>query len=145
MHTRVTWLKEGVSFAGEDDNGHLLVMDGPTNSGGQNLGFRPMELILVGAGGCMSFDVVHILQNSNQDVTNCICDVNAERAEMDPKVFTKIHFHFSVSGHNLRPQYVERAIQSSASKYCSASIMLGKTAEITHDFEIIEKNKLEIN
>ncbi|HVC49292.1 MAG TPA: OsmC family protein [Burkholderiales bacterium] len=140
MHTKVTWLKEGVSFVGEDDSNHLVVMDGPEDAGGQNLGFRPMELMLISTGGCASFDVVHILRNSKQNITGCICDVNAERAISDPKIFTKIHFHFVISGHNLRPQYVERAILSSATKYCSASIMLGKTAEITHDFEIIEEN-----
>ncbi|MBU6459260.1 MAG: OsmC family protein [Proteobacteria bacterium] len=145
MHTRISWLKDGITFAGEDDKGHLLVMDGPENAGGKDLGFRPMELILIGAGGCMSIDVLQILKNSNQDITSCICDVSAERAETDPKVFTRIHFHFSINGNNLREQYVERAIQSSATKYCSATNMLAKTAEITHDFDISERTKLEIN
>lgn len=113
-------------------------MDGPPDAGGQNLGPRPMETVLMGAGGCTAFDVVHILKKSRQPVTGCVVELDADRAPQDPKVFTRIRFHFVVTGKGLNPQQVERAIKLSAEKYCSASIMLGKTAEITHDFEIVE-------
>lgn len=137
MKTRVKWV-EGVAFMAEADSGHALMMDGSPDIGGRNLGPRPMELLLMGAGGCTSVDVIMILQKSRQAVTDCEVAIEAERADDHPKVFTKIHMHFTVRGKGLKPEIVERAIKLSAEKYCSASIMLGKTAEMTHDFEIIE-------
>ncbi len=136
MQARVKWL-DHMSFVGESGSGHSVVMDGAPDVGGRNLGIRPMEMLLLGLGGCAYFDVVLILQKSKQAVTDCEVLIEAERAEKDPKVFTKIHLHFIVKGHNLAPDKVERAINLSAEKYCSASIMLGKTAEISHDFEIL--------
>ena len=129
-------LIEGVCFAGETGSGHAVVMDGPPDSGGRNLGPRPMEMLLLGLGGCTSFDVVHILRKARQDIRDCVAEVEAQRAETDPKVFTRIHVHFVVTGKNLDPKRVDQAIRLSAEKYCSASIMLGKTAQITHDFEV---------
>lgn len=137
MHARIKWV-EGVSFLGQTESNHSVLMDGSPEAGGKNLGPRPMELVLLGTGGCTAFDVVHILKKSRQQITDCVAEIQAERAETDPKVFTKIHFHFIVSGKQLKAEQVERAINLSAEKYCSASIMLGKTARITHDFEIVE-------
>ncbi|MDT3706744.1 MAG: OsmC family protein [Thiobacillus sp.] len=137
MKARVK-LIEGVSFAGQSESGHTVVMDGSPDSGGRNLGVRPMELLLLGMGGCSAFDVVHILRKSRQQVSDCVADLDATRADTDPKVFTKIHVHFTVTGKSLDPKRVEQAVKLSAEKYCSASIMLGKTAEITHDFEVVE-------
>lgn len=137
MKTTVRWAGEA-SFIGETETGHELVMDGSPEHGGQNKGPRPMELVLTGLGGCTAFDVVLILRRSRQDIRDCVAEIDAERADRDPKVFTRIHVHFVVSGRDLDPSRVERAIKLSAEKYCSASIMLGKTAEITHDFEIVE-------
>ncbi|MDA8127354.1 MAG: OsmC family protein [Betaproteobacteria bacterium] len=137
MKARVK-LIEGVSFVGQSESGHSVVMDGPPDSGGKNLGIRPMEMLLIGLGGCSSFDVVHILRKARQQVTDCVADLSAERATTDPKVFTKIHLHFTVTGKNLDPRRVEQAVNLSAEKYCSASVMLGKMAEITHDFEVVE-------
>ena len=137
MKTRIEW-KDGMSFLAESGSGHSVLMDGPPEAGGKNLGPRPMEMLLMGTGGCTAFDVVLILQKSRQDISDCIVEIEAERAGEEPKVFTRIHFHFILSGKKLNPQQVERAINLSAEKYCSASIMLGKTAELTHDFEIVE-------
>ncbi len=137
MKSRVKWV-ENVCFMAESGSGHAMIMDGSPDIGGRNLGPRPMELLLMGAGGCTSVDVVMILQKSRQDVSGCEVEVSAERADDHPKVFTKIHMHFTVRGRGLKPEVVERAIKLSAEKYCSASIILGKTAEMTHDFEIIE-------
>lgn len=137
MKVRIKWL-EGVSFVGESESGHAIVMDGAPEGGGRNLGPRPMETVLIGAGGCTAYDVVHILRKSRAPVTDCVVQIDAERALEDPKVFTRIHFHFVVTGKGLKPPMVERAIALSAEKYCSASIMLAKTAAITHDFEIVE-------
>jgi len=137
MKARVK-LIEGVSFVGQTESGHAVVMDGPPDSGGKNLGPRPMEMLLLGLGGCSAFDVVHILRKSRLDVRDCVAEIDATRAETDPKVFTKIHVHFIVTGKALDPKRVEQAVKLSAEKYCSASIMLGKAAEITHDFEVIE-------
>jgi putative redox protein len=123
----------------ESESGHAMIMDGSPDIGGRNMGPRPMEMLLMGAGGCTSVDVVMIMQKSRQDVTGCEVEVSAERATDHPKVFTKIHMHFTVRGRNLKPEIVDRAIKLSAEKYCSASIILGKTAEMTHDFEIIEE------
>ncbi|MEW5967629.1 MAG: OsmC family protein [Pseudomonadota bacterium] len=137
MKARVK-LIEGVSFAGQSESGHTVVMDGAPEAGGRNLGVRPMEMLLMGLGGCSAFDVVMILRKSRQPVTDCVADLDATRADSDPKVFTKIHVHFTVTGKGLDPKRVEQAVKLSAEKYCSASIMLGKTAEITHDFEVVE-------
>lgn len=134
VKARVHWL-EGRAMVGESGSGHALVMDGSPESGGRNLGVRPMELLLVGLGGCTQFDVLHILEKARQKVTGCRVEVEAERANEDPKVFTRIHVHYVVTGQDLNEKQVERAIQLSCEKYCSASIMLGATAQITHDFE----------
>jgi putative redox protein len=137
MKARVK-LIEGVSFVGQSESGHSVVMDGPPDSGGKNLGVRPMEMLLLGLGGCSAFDVVHILRKGRQQITDCVAELSAERADTDPKVFTKIHVHFTVTGKVLDPKRVEQAVKLSAEKYCSASIMLGKVAEITHDFEVVD-------
>jgi putative redox protein len=137
MKATITWT-DGVSFVGESGSGHAVVLDGPPDAGGRNVGMRPMEMVLVGMGGCTAFDVVSILQKSRQPIRDCRVELSAERADDLPKVFTRIHVHFVVSGRGLKPAQVERAVKLSAEKYCSASIMLGKTAEITHDFEIID-------
>ncbi len=138
MKACVKWVEHG-SFLGETESGHAILMDGPPEGGGRNLGPRPMELVLLGTGGCTTYDVMHILKKSRQQVTNCVVTIEAERAAEDPKVFTKIHFHFIVTGKDLKLEQVGRAIQLSAEKYCSASIMLNKTAVITHDFEVIQE------
>lgn len=137
MKARVKWV-EGMAFMAEADSGHAVVMDGAPDIGGRNLGPRPMEMVLMGAGGCTSIDVVMILQKSRQDVVDCEVVLEATRADDHPKVFTNIHFHFVVKGRGLKPEVVERAIKLSAEKYCSATIMLAKTASITHDYEIVE-------
>ncbi|MBL7003183.1 MAG: OsmC family protein [Gammaproteobacteria bacterium] len=137
MKTRVKWL-DNMSFVGESGSGHSIVMDGPPEAGGRNLGVRPMEMLLLGVGGCSAFDVVMILQKARQDIVDCEVEIEAERAETEPKVFTKIHLHFIVKGKNIKESRVEKAVSLSADKYCSASIMLGKTAKITHDYELIE-------
>ncbi|MFZ5503119.1 MAG: OsmC family protein [Pseudomonadota bacterium] len=137
MKARIKWV-EHVSFLGETESGHAVLMDGPPNAGGRNLGPRPMEMLLLGAGGCTGFDVIAILKKSRQAVSDCYVEIDAERAETDPKVFTKIHMHFVVKGKDIKPEAVEKAIKLSAEKYCSASIMLGATAEVTHDFEVIQ-------
>jgi putative redox protein len=135
MQARVKWL-EGTAMVGESGSGHAVVMDGPPDLGGRNLGVRPMEMLLLGLGGCTQFDVLLILRRGRARVTDCVVELSAERAETEPKVFTRIHVHFIVTGQDLSPKQVERAIALSAEKYCSASIMLGATAEVTHDFEI---------
>src|SRR5690349_16839010 len=137
MKARIKWV-EGVAFVGESGSGHAIVMDGAPEGGGRNLGPRPMETVLIGTGGCTAYDVVHILKKTRAAVTDCMVEIDAARAAEDPKVFTRIHFHFIVTGKALKAQQVERAIRLSAEKYCSASIMLAKTAEITHDFELRE-------
>ena len=137
MKARIKWV-EDVMFVGESGSGHTLVIDGPPEHGGRNLGIRPMELLLQGLGGCTAFDVMLILKKSRQQVTDCVVEIEAERAETEPKVFTRIHVHFIVTGHGLKEKVVQRAVQLSAEKYCSASIMLGKSAEISHDFEVRE-------
>jgi len=137
MKARVKLL-EGVSFVGQSESGHSVVMDGAPDAGGQNLGARPMEMLLMGLGGCSAFDVVLILRKGRQQITDCVAEIEADRADTEPKVFTRIHVHFIVTGHWLDPKRVEQAVKLSAEKYCSASIMLGKTAEMTHDFEIRE-------
>ncbi len=137
MKCRVKWL-DHMSFVGESDSGHSVVMDGAPDAGGRNLGIRPMEMLLLGTGGCTSFDVVSILKKQRQDVVDCVAEMEAERADDIPKVFTRIHIHFVVSGRNLDTAKVGKAIALSADKYCSASKMMEATAEITHDFEVVE-------
>ena len=138
MDCTVKWTGEGMSFLAETGSNHALVMDGAPEAGGRNLAPRPMELLLAGTGGCTAFDVVMILKKGRHNVTGCEVSLHAERAESEPKVFTHIHFHYKVRGNNLKQEAVARAIELSKSKYCSASIMLGEVAKITHDFEIAE-------
>jgi len=130
-------LQQKVCFKGTAGSGQVVLMDGPPDHGGENNGPRPMEMLLLGMGGCASFDVVHILRKRRIDVDDCICEIEAERAEQEPKVFTKIHLHFKVSGDGITEKSVDKAVELSAEKYCSASIMLGKTAKVTHSFELI--------
>ncbi|MEW5891162.1 MAG: OsmC family protein [Pseudomonadota bacterium] len=137
MECKVKWI-DGMAFAAETGSGHLIAMDGAPEGGGRNLAPRPMEMVLAGTGGCTAYDVVLILKRSRQEISGCEVSLKAERAESDPKVFTRIHFHFVLQGKNLKAETVERAIKLSAEKYCSASIMLAKTAEITHDWEIVD-------
>ncbi len=139
MQCTVKWTGPGgMSFLAESGSGHALVMDGASDAGGRNLGPRPMEMLLMGTGGCTASDVVVILGRSGQDVRGCEVQLSADRAPTDPKVFTRIHFHFVVRGRSLKPNVVERAIRLSHDKYCSASIMMGQTAELTHDWEVVE-------
>jgi putative redox protein len=136
MKATVDWTGNA-SFKATSGSGHSVQLDGPPDHGGQNLGPRPMEMLLMGVGGCSAFDVMSILQKSRQDVTACHAELEAERADAVPAVFTRIHLHFVVTGHNLKEKQVERAVSLSADKYCSASIMLGKAGvEITHSYEI---------
>ena len=140
MECTIDWVPaSGMAFVAETGSGHLLTMDGAPDGGGRNLAPRPMEMVLVGTGGCTAYDVVVILKKSGQDVTGCEVKLSSERAEADPKVFTRIHMHFVVRGRALKRNLVEHAIRLSHEKYCSASIMLGKTAQITKDFEIVEE------
>jgi putative redox protein len=139
MDCTVKWTGgEGMSFVAETASGHALVMDGAPEGGGHNLAPRPMETVLAGTGGCTAYDVVLILRKSGQRISGCEVRLTSERAPTDPKIFTKIHMHFVVRGRELKPSLVESAIKLSHNKYCSASIMLGKTAAITHDYEIAE-------
>jgi putative redox protein len=137
MQATIKWV-DGMMFVGETGSGHAVVIDGPLDHGGRNIGMRPMEMILLGLGSCSSFDVVQILQKGRNNVTACVAEVTAERVDAIPSVFSKIHLHFIVSGQDLKVSAVERAVKLSAEKYCSASIMLSKAVEITHDFEVIE-------
>ena len=139
MKTRIK-LVEGICLMGEAGSGHSVVMDAAPEYGGKNLGVRPMEMLLLGMGGCSTIDVLNILRKQRQDIRDCVVEVEAERADTDPKVFTKIHAHYIIKGKNLKESQVQRAISLSAEKYCSVSIMLSKTAEITHDFEIVEED-----
>lgn len=138
MECKVEWIEGGMSFLAETGSNHAFVMDGAPEAGGRNLAPRPMEMLLAGTGGCTAFDVVTILKKGRHAITGCEVSLQAERAETEPKVFTRIHFHFRICGKRLKPDAVARAIKLSKDKYCSASIMLGKTASITHDFEIVE-------
>ena len=142
MRARIK-LVDGMMFVGESGSGHAVVMDGAPEYGGRNLGIRPMEMLLIGLGGCTGFDVVQILRKGREQVTGCEVEVTAERAKTDPKVFTTIHIDYLVKGRNLAPAKVERAIELSKEKYCSASIMLGAVAEITHSWTAIEDAQLE--
>lgn len=137
MECTVRWT-QGMTFLAETESNHALVMDGAPEGGGRNLAPRPMELVLAGTGGCTAYDVVLILRKSGQQVTGCEVKLSADRAASDPKVFTRIHMHFVVRGKALKRNLVEHAIRLSHEKYCSASIMLGKTAELSKDFEIVE-------
>ncbi len=137
MEATVKWV-DGRMFLGESGSGHTVVMDGPPDHGGRNMGIRPMEMLLLGVGGCSSFDVMDILEKGRHQITDCKTEVTAERVDTIPSVFSKIHLHFIVSGKTLKPAVVERAVKLSAEKYCSASIMLSQSVEITHSFEVIE-------
>ena len=138
MKATIKWI-DNVTFLAESETGHAVVIDGPPSEGGRNIGMRPMEMVLLGMGGCTSFDVVSILKKSRQPVTDCVAEIEAERADDVPSVFTKIHVHFVVTGSGLKEAQVKRAVELSANKYCSASIMLGRGGvEITHDYEIVE-------
>ena len=138
MKASIRWV-EDVMFIAESGSGHVVAVDGPPATGGRNVGARPMELVLMGLGGCASFDVMTMLKKARQDVTGCVASLEAERADSIPSVFTKIHLHFVVTGRELKESQVKRAIDLSADKYCSASIMLGRGGvEITHDYEIIQ-------
>ncbi|HEY9034176.1 MAG TPA: OsmC family protein [Pseudomonadales bacterium] len=139
MKATVKWLDQAM-FVGESGSGHAVVMDGPESAGGRNMGIRPMEMLLIGMGGCATFDVVSILQKSRQAVSDCRAELSAERADAVPAVFTAIHVHFVVSGRQLKESQVKRAVELSAEKYCSASIMLGKAGvAISHSYEIVEE------
>lgn len=135
MKVTVKWLDE-MTFVGETESGHAVVMDAAPDVGGHNLGARPMEMLLLGTGGCSSIDVIHILKKARQAVSDCRCEISAERAASDPKVFTRIHLHFVVSGQDLSENHVRRAVELSAQKYCSASIMFAQIAEVSHSYEI---------
>jgi putative redox protein len=137
MNLSVNWV-DGMLMVGKSHSGHSITMDGPTDIGGENLGVRPMEMLLLGVAGCTMIDVVTTLKKMRQNLTHCETKISAERADEHPKVFTDIHIHFIVQGKDLDSKKVDKAIILSAEKYCSASIMLGKTANITHDFEVIE-------
>ncbi len=139
LKASVKWV-DGAAFVGESGSGHAVVMDGPPDHGGRNIGMRPMEMLLIGVGGCSSIDVIGILQKARQDVIDCEVKLEAERADAVPAVFTKINMHFVVTGRSLKESHVKRAVDLSAEKYCSASIMLGKAGvEITHSYEIVER------
>jgi putative redox protein len=137
MKARVKWI-EGRAFVGESGSGHAVVMDGAPESGGRNLGVRPMEMLLLGLGGCTAFDVVMILEKARQPVTDCVVEIEAERAPAEPKVFTRIHLVYTVTGKGLGASHVERAVSLSQEKYCSASLMLGKVAQLTHEWKVVE-------
>jgi putative redox protein len=136
MKVRIKWV-ENAMFLGASGSGHSVIMDGPPESGGENLGLRPMEMLLTGMGGCTAFDVKMILDKARQNVTDCVAEIEAERADAIPAVFTKIHVHFIITGKGLTDKAVGRAVSLSAEKYCSASIMLSHSVDITHDYEII--------
>lgn len=137
MKATVKWL-DNMSFVGESGSGHSVVMDGPPDDGGRNMGVRPMEMVLLGMGGCTAFDVVLILKRARQDIVDVHVELEAERAAEVPKVFTRIHVHYIIKGHGLNEKQVARAVSLTAEKYCSVSIMLAAVAEITHDYEIVE-------
>ena len=142
MKAKVKWVEDAM-FVGESGSGHAVVMDGPPEFGGKNLGIRPMEMMHLGMGGCSAFDVVLILKKARQPIVDCEVELHADRAMEDPKVFTRIHIHFIVKGRALKENQVARAVKLSAEKYCSATIMIGKVAEITHDFELIDLDLID--
>jgi putative redox protein len=137
MKARIKWVQD-VTFLGESGSGHSVIMDGAPEAGGRNLGFRPMEMLLLGLGGCSAFDVMLILKRSRENVTDCVVEIDGERAQSDPKVFTSITMRYVVTGRALDPKKVERAVNLSAEKYCSATAIMSKTAVITHTVEIVE-------
>ena len=141
MKARVKWV-ENVSFVAETGSGHAVVIDGAPDAGGRNLGPRPMELVLAGTAACSAFDVVWILRKARQPIADCVVEAEAERAPAEPKVFTRIHFRYRVAGRGLDPRQVERAVALSKDKYCSATIMLAKTAEITYEIELVDGESL---
>jgi len=143
MKARVKWV-EGVSFVGESETGHAVVIDGAPEYGGRNRGMRPMEVVLLGAAACTAFDVVLILRKARQPIADCSVDAEAERASTEPKVFTKIHLRYAVAGRGLDPKQVERAVKLSKDKYCSATAMLAKTAEITFEIAIVDGDRLPL-
>ncbi len=138
MKARVKWL-DHMSFVGESDSGHSVVMDGAAEYGGRNMGIRPMEMVLLGMGGCTAFDVVQILKKARQPITDCIIELQAERADSVPAVFTRIHAHYIIKGRGLVDKQVKRAVELSADKYCSVSMMLGESVEITHDYAVVDE------
>jgi putative redox protein len=135
MKAVARWVQDAM-FVGESGSGHAVVMDGAPEAGGRNLGARPMEMVLLGLAGCTGFDVVQILKKARQPISGCVVEVSAQRADAPPRVFTRIHVHYRVSGAALAEHHVQRAVSLSVEKYCSVSVMLGRGAEITHDFEI---------
>jgi putative redox protein len=137
MKSRVTWVEDRM-FVGESGSGHSVVMDGAPEAGGRNAGIRPMEMLLIGLCGCTAFDVVLILERGREKVTSCVVEAEAERAETDPKVFTRVHLIYKIAGHDLKLDKVERAVALSAEKYCSASFMFAKTATMTHEIRLGE-------
>ncbi len=137
MKARIKWV-EDLQFVGESGTGHTIVMDGPEKLGGHGTGMRPMELLLLGMGGCTSFDMVQMLKKGRQDIRDCVVEIDSERSDEIPKVFTKIHVRYTITGKNVKEAQVKRAVELSTEKYCSASLMLAKTAEITHEYEIID-------
>lgn len=141
MKTRIKWIQD-VMFVGESGSGHSVIMDGAPEAGGRNLGFRPMEMLLLGLGGCSAFDVMMILKRGREQVTDCVVEIDGERAQTDPKIFTKIALKYIVTGRGVDPKKVERAVALSADKYCSASAILAKTAELTHTIEIVEAKEV---
>ena len=142
MKARVKWV-EAVSFVAESGSGHAMVVDGAPEAGGRNLGMRPMEMVLAGVAACTAFDVVWILKRARQPVSDCVVDADAERAPVEPKVFTRIHLTYAVAGRGLDPHQVERAVRLSKEKYCSATIMLAHAVEITYDLRIVEGDRVE--
>ena len=137
MNVNLAWAG-GVAFVGEAENGQRIVIDGPPQGGGKNRGPRPMETLLLGMGACMAYDVLSILKKSRQRISDCQLHITSKRADAHPKVFTQIHLHFEIKGTDVSEKHIERAINLSAEKYCSASIMLGKTANITHSYKVVE-------
>ncbi|MEO8006721.1 MAG: OsmC family protein [Betaproteobacteria bacterium] len=135
MQARIKW-SEGMSFVAESGSGHAIVIDGAPEHGGRNLGPRPMEVVLMGTGACTAFDVVMILKKARQPILDCVVEIEAERAESDPKVFTRIHMHYRIRGEGLNPKKVQSAVELSKEKYCSATIMLAKTAEVSYAITI---------
>ena len=142
MKTRVKWAEQ-VSFVVESGSGHAVVVDGAPDAGGRNVGMRPMEMVLGGAAACTAFDVVWILKRARQPIADCVVDAEAERAPVEPKVFTRIHLKYAIAGRGLDPRQVERAVKLSKEKYCSATIMLGHTVDISYDVRIVEGDRVE--
>ena len=142
MKARVKWVEQ-VSFVAESGSGHAVVVDGAPEAGGRNLGMRPMELVLAGAAACSAFDVVWILKRARQPVSDCVVEADAERAPQEPKVFTRIHLRYAVAGRGLDPKQVERAVKLSKEKYCSATIMLAHSAEISHEVRVVEGDSVD--